>query len=57
MHDIEIMGKVRSKRSGGRLRPQPTGLPSVKEMEKEEEEEKLMVAEHATPPLIAKVHK
>ena len=44
------MGKVRNKKSRWRHRPQPTGLPSVRETEELEEEEK-----ETPPPVLEKV--
>ena len=44
------IGKVRSKRSRGQLRPCPTGLPSVKEIEEDEE------MKQASLPVLEKVN-
>ena len=45
------MGKIRSKKSRWRHRPQPTGIPSVKEAEEMKEEE----AKETPPPVLEKV--
>jgi len=50
---VLVMGKVRSKKSRWRHRPQPTGIPSVREAEELEEMEE--EAKETPPPVLEKV--
>ena len=49
------MGKIRSKKWRGKRRPQPTGLPSVREAEQQKALEGPSQQEEASVPLLEKV--
>ena len=49
------MGKIKSKKWRGKRRPQPTGLPSVREAEQHEALEGPSQRENSSVPLLEKV--